>query len=80
MAQQTAVEWYIDELFKLQVKYLHSDLTSVAYNDLKKQLKEQAKEMFKQQILAAFEEGAMDGYYGEGSYNKEKYYTQAYNK
>jgi hypothetical protein len=37
-----------------------------------------AKEMEKQQILAAFEEGADDGYYGEGSSNKEKYYTQTY--
>ena len=51
MAQQTAVEWFIDESLKLQVKYLHSDLTSIAYNDLKEQLKDKAKEMEKQQTI-----------------------------
>jgi ABC-type phosphate transport system auxiliary subunit len=77
MAQQTAVEWYIDELFKLQLKYVDSDLTSVAYNDLKKQLKDKAKQMFQQQIEAAWKRG-------DGEHDKvadklaKQYYTETY--
>jgi len=83
MAQQTAVEWFIDESFKLQVKYLHSDLTPVEYNNLKEQLKDKAKEMEKQQIVKAvnvgFDEGCKfieDIKLGNG----EQYYTQTYGK
>lgn len=39
---------------------------------------EQAKEMERNQILDAFEEGSSDGYDGWGSSNKEKYYNETY--
>jgi cation transport regulator ChaB len=75
--QQTAVEWYIDESFKLQVKYLHSHLTPVEYNDLKEQLKEQAKQMFQQQIESAWKRG--DGEHDEVADKLAKqYYTETY--
>jgi hypothetical protein len=32
----------------------------------------------KQQIIDAFIEGASDGFYGEGSSNKEQYYNETY--
>lgn len=39
---------------------------------------DEAKEMHKAEILAAFTEGASDGFYGDGSSNKEKYYTETF--
>ena len=41
---------------------------------------EQAKEMHKAEILAAFTEGASDGYYGESDSNREKYYEETFKK
>jgi hypothetical protein len=78
MAQQTAVEWLFEIIMaKIPTQGVRqgSDIGSAHWIYL---AYEQAKEMEKQQILAAFEEGADDGYYGEGSSNKEKYYTQTY--
>jgi hypothetical protein len=69
MTQQTTVE----KIENYMIENFH--LTEEALYELK-----QAKEMEKQQILAAFEEGANDGYYGEGSSNKEKYYNETYGK
>ena len=39
---------------------------------------EQAKEMHKAEILAAFTEGASDGYDGIYDSNKEKYYQETF--
>ena len=79
MAQQTAVEWFIDESFKLQVKYLHSDLTPVEYNDLKEQLKDKAKQMFQHQIESAWKRG--DGEHDEVADElSKKYYNETYGK
>jgi hypothetical protein len=51
--QQTAVDWYIDELYKLNVKFLNSrygnQMTTVEYSDCKEQIKNQAKEKDKEQ-------------------------------
>ncbi len=41
---------------------------------------DEANEMHKQEILDAFEEGSSDGFYGWGSSNKEKYYTETFKK
>jgi hypothetical protein len=60
----TAVEW----LFQLSKQ-----------RELDKFDLEQAKEMEKQQIIDAFEEGSSDGYDGWGSTNKEKYYNEISN-
>jgi hypothetical protein len=80
MAQQTAVEFYADKQLELHLRLKDNQLSMMDFVVQSRDLLIESKEMFMQQILAAFEEGAMDGYYGEGSYNKEKYYTQAYNK
>jgi hypothetical protein len=42
------------------------------------ELFEKAKQMHKAEILAAFTEGASDGFYGDGSSNKEKYYNETF--
>jgi hypothetical protein len=51
--QQTAVEWCIDELYKLNVKFLNSrygnQMTILEYSDCKEQIKKKAKEMEKEQ-------------------------------
>jgi hypothetical protein len=41
---------------------------------------EEAKEIHKAEILDAFTEGASDGFYGDGSSNKEKYYQETFKK
>lgn len=60
----TAVEWIISQYIK--------------DGFFKKGVYEQAMEMERKQILDAFSEGASDGYWGEGSSNKEKYYNETY--
>jgi hypothetical protein len=78
MAQQTAVDWLIEESLKLEIKYLHNDLTPVEYNNLKEQLKKQANKIFEQQILVAWDSGKMDTNYN--IIDGEDYYTQTYGK
>ena len=55
--KQTAVEWCIDELYKLNVKFLNSrygnQMTILEYSDCKEQIKKKAKEMEKEQIMKA---------------------------
>jgi len=41
---------------------------------------EEAKAMHKAEILAAFTEGASDGYYGESDSNRERYYSETFKK
>jgi hypothetical protein len=62
--QQTAVEWCIDELYKLNVKFLNSrygnQMTILEYSDCKDQIKKKAKEMEKEQIKDAYYNGTTD--------------------
>jgi len=57
--EMTAVEWYIDELYKLNVKFLNSrygnQMTTVEYSDCKEQIKNQAKEMEKERMIGLLE-------------------------
>lgn len=62
--KQTSIEWLEENVSG----YIPEDVL------------EQAKEMHKQEILDAFEEGSSDGFYGWGSSNKEKYYTETFKK
>jgi hypothetical protein len=67
MAQQTAVEWLISQL------YISED--SIWF----KEIREQAKEMEKQQIEAAWKRG--DGEHDEVADKlAEQYYTKTYGK
>ena len=49
---------------------------TVSDNDLNRY--QQAVEMHKTEILAAFTEGASDGFYGESDSNREKYYEETF--
>jgi hypothetical protein len=56
--QQTAVEWCIDELYKLNVKFLNSrygnQMTILEYSDCKEQIKKKAKEMEKEMTVKLY--------------------------
>lgn len=71
MAHQTAVEWFAKEINNMNV----SREATLFIN----KLKEQAKQMEKEQIEKAYQQGALDGYepnYGSG----EKYYNDTFGK
>lgn len=70
----TAVDWIVDQMFK-QGYFDGNKPLSITNLD---HLQQQAKEMEKQQIVDAFNEGSDDGFYGFGDSNKEKYYNETY--
>jgi transcriptional regulator with PAS, ATPase and Fis domain len=73
MAQQTAVEWFSDKLDEL-IPFVN-EKTAIAFN----KLVEQAKEMEKQQIEAAWKRG--DGEHDAVADKLAKqYYTETYGK
>jgi hypothetical protein len=75
MAQQTAVEWFSERLI---LNGLADYLTEEDYS-LYKELKQQAKEMFQQQIEAAWKRG--DGVHDEVADKlAKKYYNETYGK
>jgi hypothetical protein len=63
--KQTAVDYLIEQL-------------QAPCRGIPSYIIEQAKEMERNQILDAFEEGSSDGYDGWGGTNKEKYYNETY--
>lgn len=73
MAQQTAVEWYDQELRKCMMGTVQCDPI---------QIREQANQMFKERIIDAFGVGCqvestrLIGYQGKA----EEYYNETYNK
>ena len=73
MAQQTAVEWFAE---RLTLNGL-ADFLTVEEEDLYNKLKQQAKEMEKEQIEQAYKMG--DGVHDEVADElSKKYYTQTY--
>ena len=64
--KQTAVEWLIEQCPRIE--------TIVAYNIL-----EQAKQMEKEQIIDAFDNGIYVGVHAVDTYG-EQYYDQTYNQ
>ena len=72
MKKQTAVEWFFSELKRMQY---------FIGNDMLESLK-QAKEMEKQQIEDAYEEGCFDNILDESTDNirAKEYYNETYGK
>ena len=71
MAQQTAVEWLISQL--------HISKDSIWF----KEIREQAKKMFEQQIMEAFDNGdhcidLPDGSWKQKYDSPEQYYNETY--
>jgi hypothetical protein len=81
MAQQTAVEWLIEQLIKmdkeLDGRRKNEDATVLKLNPIK--LFEQAKAMEKDQIVHAWENGALPDLLKEFK-NSRIYYNETYNK
>jgi hypothetical protein len=73
MNTPTAVEWLIEQMICQMDIRIENTTIGV-------QLLEQANQIFEQQIIDAFSEGAHDGYDGYGDENKEKYYNDTYKK
>jgi HEPN domain-containing protein len=74
----TAVEWQFEQLFNSFEKFNNGEFTFNEYLKKNLEIREQAKEMEKQQIIDAFD----DGYYenGMGRYEPEEYYNETFNK
>ena len=81
MAQQTAVEWLIEQLIKmdkeLDGRRKNEDATVLKLNPIK--LFEQAKEMEKDQICEAWKNGNLPTNLGR-VITEEEYYNEKYNK
>ena len=60
MAQQTAVEWYTDELLGIKLEYAMGVITESEYHAKRRKAFEQAKQMEKEQIIEAFDTGCAD--------------------
>ena len=59
--QQTAVDWYAKQIEILHYDYFTEHISKDEKNQRLKQLKEQAKEMEKEQIIQAYSNGWHDG-------------------
>ena len=57
MAQQTAVEWYADELLGLMLELATNTISESEYHIKRKKAFEQAKEIEKDQIMDGFING-----------------------
>jgi hypothetical protein len=66
----TSIEWLEEKLIDNGVNFLLEEFEFI----------KQAKEMHKAEILAAFTEGASDGFYGESDSNRERYYKETFKK
>lgn len=69
MTKQSAVEWLINELHKKQ----NGVSSNLSYN----QIFDQAKEMEREQIIAAYSQGRQEGELNEYS-ECERYYNQTF--
>jgi hypothetical protein len=71
----TSIEWLLNQMTSkadAENKYFFASEETLNL------LFEQAKQMHKAEILAAFTEGASDGFDGEYDSNREKYYQETF--
>ena len=82
---QTALNWFIEQLEEKgylteipEIRLVEINIDTSEYLDLKRQ----AKEMEKAQIVKAFNEGMSNSvdYFGNGVDEAEQYYNETYNK
>ena len=86
MAQQTAVEWLIEQLVELDKELdgrrKSDDSTVIKINPTK--IYKQAKQMEKEQLVKAWDDGDYAYFYsketGRDFDNGEEYYNETYNK
>lgn len=85
MAQQTAVEWLIEQLEEQIRKSAHNELGTKRTGDYRIGLRkaidfcEQAKQIEKEQIIRARQDG-LDNGFTNGNWDSNLYYNETYNK
>jgi len=75
--KETAVEWLIDESMKLVVQYMKGTLNEDTLDDVIYELGTKAKEMEKQEIIAAYWSSYKEGQYS-GDKTADEYYNETY--
>jgi hypothetical protein len=75
--KQTAVEWYENEINALFDKYENKEISESEFLIMKHNLFYPAKEMEKEQIMDAYDEGWSDGF-DDKDLNAE-YYNETFN-
>jgi hypothetical protein len=79
MAQQTAVEWYTDELLGIKLEFAMGVITESEYHAKRRKAFEQAKQMEKEQIMDAYDAGLFDGTMDDVNDRMHKqYYNETY--
>ena len=80
--QQTAVEWLAEQMEILHYDYWAEHISKDEKNQRLKQLKEQAKEMEKEQISKAFDDGDYNYHYSRKTGNDfedgKEYFKEVY--
>jgi len=74
--KQTAVEWYEKEINSLIEKYEAKEISQRDFITMKHNLFYEAKEMEKQQIIDAYDDGNYA--YGMGIKEPEEYYNETF--
>ena len=78
MAQQTAVEWYTDELLGIKLEFAMGVITESEYHAKRRKAFEQAKQMEKEQIVEAFYEGMKTNPFDPNRGRGTMYYNETY--
>ena len=77
MSKQTAVEWYEKEINSLIERYEAKEISKREFITMKHNLFYNAKEMEKEHIMEAFEDGNEQGFICKTG---EEYYNETYKK
>ena len=80
--QQTAVEWQFEQLFNSFEKFNNGEYTFDEYLKRNLEIREQAKEMEKEQIAKAFDDGDYNYHYSRKTGNDfedgKEYFKEVY--
>jgi hypothetical protein len=74
--KQNSLEWYIEETFKLSVKFERQEISQEEYTLGYSNLLQQAKAMHKEEMESAYFNGSADRLNDEGSF--KQYYNETY--
>jgi hypothetical protein len=79
--KQNSLEWYIEETFKLSVKFERQEISQDEYTLGYSNLLQQAKAMHKEEVKESYREGRSDQQSSSDSFynrNAEQYYNETY--
>ena len=78
MSKQTAVEWLVEELDKLEYEYDVEGISILDFDKRKIEIENQAKQMEKEQIEIAYDRKVINGKQNWFIGNGERYYNLHY--